>query len=262
MKTGPEIILTTTWSIIHSGILNGPLSGSISVVGNAPVQLFFGDGVTNPAVSDEGPNVHDYANFRVTSSEVLWGRSLTGATVRVQPNMVESVTTPEDTALTVQNFIEYNVKHATQFEAASHISALGVGLNADTIFVVGAKPVLIKYREIQFNGTRLSFELYRAPTFSGGVAVPVYNMNDMNPQSSTVSITGEVVVTSTGTKVAPTRDFLGSDGQGNSRPAQGAALGLDRLLRPNTTYLSRLINNSASPMAISSYTSWYEGSLS
>lgn len=263
MKTGPEINLTSTWSIIHSGIVNGALGGCISVSGGGPVQLFFGDATTSPTVDDEGPNVLDYAPFIVSGAEVLWGRALVkNTTVRVQPNMLWPVGTPNAGSLNVQNYIEFNTKAGTEFEASSFLAALAPGANADVVFTTGAKPVIIKYREIQHNGTRVTLSLFKAPTFTGGTLQPIYNMTDINPAATTVQIHAGVTVTATGAVVGTPRDFLGSDGLGSSRPAQGAALGLDRVLAPNTSYLSRITNQGAAAIMLSSYTSWYEGALS
>lgn len=259
MATITPVPVTLAWTLVQTGVA---LSGMITVSGGPQVQVYFTNTNVPPAANVNGSNVLDGAMFAMNANEYMWARSLTGlSTVLLQPNLLMPVMTPLDSSLVVQTYLEYNVKKGTQFEAATYASALAVGANIDVIFQTGAKPVAIKFREIQFDSTKLQLNLYRGPTFTGGIVAVPFNLTDINPLVSTVTVRGGATVTAVGTQIAATRDFVGSDGQGISRFAVGAAIGLERDLLPNTFYLSRITNTSAQIQQVSSYTTWYEGLL-
>lgn len=163
-------------------------------------------------------------------------------------------------ALTIQSYTEANVKNGVQFEASAFIPALTGGANHDTRFTTGAKPVIIKARQLGFDGDGLTARVFRAPTTSGGVAVPVYNLNDINPVATTIAALSGVTTTVTGTEIAAPTTSLGSDLLGISTQGTYAVAGAERILRPNTAYLLRLTN--LAPLTaerVAVYLSWYEG---
>lgn len=162
-------------------------------------------------------------------------------------------------ALTCQDYTSVNVKKGVQYEIASNTAALADGANIDTIFITGPLPVIIKSRIVKFNGTSLTTRVYRAPTHSGGAIAPYFNLNDKDPVVGGVVIRTGVTVTAVGTEFgAPTFD-VGSAGQGNSSLSTYSVTGIERVLRPNTTYLQRITNDSGSVQRVTSYLTWYEG---
>lgn len=162
-------------------------------------------------------------------------------------------------ATTFQGYTEANVKNGVQYEVSNNVAALANAANLDTIFITGANPVLIKSRLVKFNGTSLLTRVYRAPTYTGGTPVAYFNLNDRNPVAGGVSILGGANVTAPGTEFgAPTYD-IGSEGQGNSSLSTYSTFGVERLLRPNTTYLQRITNDSGAAQRVTGFLTWYEG---
>lgn len=164
-------------------------------------------------------------------------------------------------ALTSQDYTSVNVKKGVQYEISSNTAVLADGANIDTIFITGAKPVIIKSRIVKFNGASLTTRVYRAPTHSGGAVAPYFNLNDKDPVVGGVVIRSGTTVTVVGTEFgAPTFD-VGSVGQGNSSLSTYSVAGIERVLRPNTTYLQRITNDSGAAQRVTSYLTWYEGDL-
>lgn len=162
-------------------------------------------------------------------------------------------------AITQQNYIEANVKNGLEYEAASLTEGLLAGANIDTIFITGAKPVIIKSRIVKFNGTKLQTRVYRAPDYTGGTPATVFNLNDIGPVATSVQILGGATVSNAGTEFgAPTFD-LGSSGIGNVSLSTYTVVGIERVLRPNTTYLQRITNTSGATQDVAGYLTWFEG---
>ena len=166
-------------------------------------------------------------------------------------------------ALTVQSYIESNCKNGAQYELTTYTAGVASGAIRDFIIITGDKPVLLKNRLFQFTGERITTSVFRGPTYTGGTPIAYYNLNDINPVAGTIQVLGTPTVTSVGTQVSPTTDILGNLPQGGqsftATEAESGVVGLERIFRPNTTYLFRTINNSAAAINISSRSTWYEG---
>ena len=162
-------------------------------------------------------------------------------------------------AITSQNYTEANVKNGVQYEVAALSTTVAANGTIDTLFTTGSLPVIIKARQVDFNGTSARANVYRSPTFTGGTPVTYYNLNDISPVAGTVVIRSGGTVTSVGTEFGAPSFYIGTDGQANNKVGTYATLGNERILRPNTTYLLRLTNTSAAAMDIATYLSWYEG---
>lgn len=162
-------------------------------------------------------------------------------------------------AQTIQNYIEANVKNGLQFEISSAPVSLAAGASIDTVFITGSEPVIIKGRTVKFNGVLLTTRVYRAPTYAGGTPIAPFNLNDINPVASTVTILGGATVTDVGTEFGtPTYD-IGSSGLGNVQISTYSTFGVERVLRPNTVYLQRITNGDINPQLVSGALTWYEG---
>ncbi len=163
--------------------------------------------------------------------------------------------------IVTQDYTSVNVKKGVQYEVAADTPALGIGLNNDVIFTTGSLPVLIKGRIVKFNGTSLATRVYRAPTYTGGSIVPYFNLSDINPVVGGVTIRSGATVTAPGTEFgAPTFD-IGSTNVGNTSISTYAVQGIERVLRPNTTYMLRTTNDSPAIQRVVSYLTWYEGGI-
>lgn len=163
-------------------------------------------------------------------------------------------------APTTQSYTEANVKNGLQFEASFDSPAVAATTGqVNAIFITGAKPVIIKSRIIDFTGKKIMASVYRTPTYTGGTSVPVYNLNDINPVATTVSVLSGVTISAAGTQFGAPNTVYGSDLQGNSVQGTFAVTGQERILRPNTTYLLRIENLGDTTSNISGYLTWYEG---
>lgn len=162
-------------------------------------------------------------------------------------------------AITVQNYTEANVKNGVQYEISSRVAALAPGANNDTILTTGANPVIIKARELSFNGAQLEARVYIGPTYTGGAIIPYFNLNTRNPVAGTVVVRGGVSVTSVGTEIAAPTYAVGSSGALLSTISSARAQGTERILAANSSFLLRVTNTDSSAQMVTAYASWYEG---
>lgn len=162
-------------------------------------------------------------------------------------------------AVTVQNYVEANVKNGVQFESSSLSSAVAAGGIVDVVFITGVKPVIVKARQITFNGANATVRVYREPEYTGGSPGSPYNLNDRNPVASTSTILTGASVSSPGTEFGAPSFLIGSTGVGQTATSTYAVAGQERVLRANTTYLLRITNTSGAAQDFASYLSWYEG---
>ena len=165
-------------------------------------------------------------------------------------------------AVSVQEYTALNCKRGSQYDAATYASALAAAGTIDYIVEVGDLPMVFKGRTISFTSTVVRLETYKSPVYSGGSAVPYYNLNTWEPGTGLAVIRAGMTVTNVGTKCRPDMTLLGSNVQGNSVTANiGAEIpGLELVLQPNSTYLFRTVNGGAQ-CAYTSYSTWYEGQL-
>lgn len=170
-------------------------------------------------------------------------------------------------AMTVQNYIEANVKNGTQFEASFPFATVNNGVypaNASRlIFVTGSKPVIIKDRTVYFNGIHLTTKVYKNATFSGGTGTPitVFNRNDIDGRAvpSTVQILAGATITDVGDEFGAPTYVLGSEGIGAVQLGSYSSPGLERILSPNRIYCLENQNGDLDPFEICGYLTWYEG---
>jgi len=165
-------------------------------------------------------------------------------------------------AFTIQNFIESNVKNSTQWEFSSQNLALAAGAFQDAVFIVGDQPVLIKSRQIVFTGAAVTAQVFETPTYTGGTTASIYNLNRITPTACLSSIKTGVTASATGTQIAAPTFAYGTDAQGNRVVGTFTVTGLERVLKPNTTYLLRITNNDTVTCKIGTYVTFYEGEIS
>lgn len=202
------------------------------------------------------------AAYRVTLAGITGGSSLSAWVAEVDAEGFPPGAFLGLRALTTQNYIEANVKNGVQYEVSSYIAALAAGANSDTVFITGALPVAIKTRIIGHDAQKVvEAHVFRAPTYTGGVTVPYYNLNLRNPVAGGVQILGggTLNVSAPGTEVGAPNYSIGSSSLGQNTVGAYQTLGIERLLAPNTTYMLRIINGSAAACQLAAYISWYEG---
>lgn len=162
-------------------------------------------------------------------------------------------------ALVTRSYTEANVKNGLQFEASVYNAAVAAGASFDVEFQTGAKPVIIKDRQVAFTGAGVTIDVYEAPTTSAGTAGTVYNLNRRNPITATASYKIAPTVTATGTQIGATTYGLGGAGVRPSSVSAFVTPGVERVLKPSTKYLLRITNNDAAAQIIAAYITWYEG---
>lgn len=162
-------------------------------------------------------------------------------------------------ALITQSYTEANVKNGLQYEAGGYNAAVAAAGNFDVEFNTGAKPVIIKDRQIAFTGAGITINVYEAPTTSAGTAGTVYNLNRVNPVATAVNYKTAPTVSAVGTQIGATTYGLGGTGVGQTVVSSFSSPGVERALKPNTKYLLRITNNDAAAQKIAAYLTWYEG---
>ncbi|MGL5218510.1 MAG: hypothetical protein ACRC8G_03285, partial [Plesiomonas shigelloides] len=90
-------------------------------------------------------------------------------------------------------------------------------------------------------------------------ALLVANLSRVAPQAAGVTVFQGPTVTATGTQISAPNAALGSTAVGQNVAGTYAARGAERVLKPNTTYLLRVINNDTASCKIAVWATWYEG---
>lgn len=163
-------------------------------------------------------------------------------------------------AFTTQTYTSVNIKRGVQYEASGFFTIPGES-SVDIVYVSGNSPVILKGKEVFFTGEKIKFEVFEAPTYSGGTAIPSFNMTRVNPQASESILIAGSTITATGTKTQADRVFLGATAQGSKVSSTGAFEGMEHIFAPNTAYLERITNMNGTSSDVSVYLTWYEGEL-
>lgn len=181
-------------------------------------------------------------------------------------------------AVTMQGYIEANVKNGVQFSASTFLTALTANENIDIIVITGAKKVLVKAQYLALkNSGDILMDWYRNPTYTGGanISAGIFNQSDVAPQPTTMQLIGVTPtdpaagnytpndatkpnVTNVGTKILPTIAVLGTTGIGGSAQSRGAIEGLEQVLEANTAYLFRR-RPLAATESMFGFSTWFEG---
>lgn len=172
-------------------------------------------------------------------------------------------------AVTTQPYTEANVKNGLQFYVRA------VWPTADPIvtgeagsrliwFKTGAKPVIVKLRDMLYVAEELRLRLFRAPTgVSLGTDLVIHNYNGIAPVTTTCLAKKNVTVASLGTEFdgGDPEYFFGEATSGNRTPTS-IPQGRERILPANTEFIVQLTNLSTgggSAARVQYYLDWYEG---
>lgn len=201
------------------------------------------------------------AQVRVTIAGLVGGQGITAFVQDIDaqgfpPNAFAGLR-----ALNTQSYVESNVKLGAQFYIQYSLPLLAAGVTHKIAFNTGAKPVLIKGRDLYAAGANITYQLFKAPTgVTGGTAIPVQNYNDINAALTTVTCSGGVTTTADGTSWGDPSPLYGSTLVGG-RVGSGLAPGGDRVLKPNASYLVSVKNADTAALMVPPAWSltWYEG---
>lgn len=164
-------------------------------------------------------------------------------------------------ALTTQSYTEANVKNGVQFYIQHNLPQLAATTGVyKLLFTTGAKPVLVKGREMYGIGETFSLQVYKQPTAPtpGGTLLTVQNYNDIAAAATTVTVRGGVNTTADGTPWGDPQRLFGQSAAGQ-RAGSGLAPGGDRVLKPNSSYLVVFRNTGSGTADIDYFLTWYEG---
>ena len=162
-------------------------------------------------------------------------------------------------AINTQNYTESNIKLGVQHEGSTIITLLGSAIN-NTIFLTGSLPVILKSREVGYDGVGISTYIFESPTYTGGTSVPYQNPNAITQVAGLSQILITPTIISDGVLAFAPSHLIGSaSNQGKGSPSTN--VGQEKILKPNTAYLLRLENLDSSTSKVTSTLSWFEGEL-
>jgi len=146
-------------------------------------------------------------------------------------------------------------------EVANYTPVLAGGGMTEFVAIIGASPVMVTRRILQFDGIGIRLEIYKSPTYTNGTLVPSYNLNTGHSTPILSSLVADVIVTDVGTLCAAPIVLLGSSDVGSSITSTNLLTTSDvpRILLPNTHYLFRTVSLDTNPMRVSTQTQFYEG---
>ncbi|MGL5155852.1 MAG: hypothetical protein ACRC9H_13135, partial [Aeromonas veronii] len=164
-------------------------------------------------------------------------------------------------AVVFQNYTEANVKNGVQYYCRAFFPSVGVGTIVQFSFQTGVKPVVIKSREVTFDGSaQVEYVALEGGTQSGGASVEVGNENRISPVPTTVTL--KQGVTLLGGTIFRTKTIFGSGSTSGGGSRVGTdVLGRETVLKPNTLYQVKMTNKAGSTANIQLEMSWYEGTL-
>lgn len=125
-----------------------------------------------------------------------------------------------EAAFITQGYQEANSKNGTKWEAQRRITGMSLNQRATSILKTGSLPVDLKSRVFAYTGTGLVARVFRGPSYTGGAADPVFNMNTIPGAAKTLQsqlLTG-FTLTADGVEVAAPIFLIGpSQVQGKGR---------------------------------------------
>lgn len=144
------------------------------------------------------------------------------------------------------------------YESLVRSSSIAAAGKYNIIFTTGASPAVFLNRIVSFVGAAGDATVFEAPTgVTGGTNVPLFKLDQNDPQAVRGVMTQGVTISTTGTQVSAISYYKGAAGG----PATGtfqASTG-SRRLKPFTTYLLQFTNSDVGAQVIDIYFRWYEG---
>lgn len=200
--------------------------------------------------------------YRISLTGVVGGSGLVAWVADVDSEGVPPGLFEGNRAMTVQTYIEANVKNGVQYELSSYNPTLGAGASQDTIFTTGNKPVLVKTRLIGHDSNKMvEARVYKNTVFTpgSGTVVPFFNLSDINPVTGGVVVRAGATISNIGSEFGAPTYSIGSSAQAQSTVGTFQNSGFERELAPNTNYALRVTNQGTQPCQLSAYISWFEG---
>lgn len=164
-----------------------------------------------------------------------------------------------DRAFTTQSYDEINKKRGLQWEA-SRIVTLANEAVTTAVLTTGALPVDLKKREFAYRKAGIVARIYKAPTYTGGTPLTMYNMNTVKAVDTPLSqLVVDVTVTDNGVECGAPVYAIGPD-TNQTTGASNIPYATNRILEPNTAYLLT-IESLDTTQDITARIEFYEGVL-
>lgn len=259
----------STWSIVASGRTSGTVMIDIydraclihignSEPGYADLNHYREPGEHMTVALDEGENLYMRTGSTGQTARVV----ATVTAGSIGQGIDERVYLGAERAITTQPFVEANVKNGTQFSISHEFLDVAQAATVNIVFSTGSMDVLVKGRSIQTSRDNVLYEVFRAPTVSGGTAIPVSNYNEVDPVAATASLVYAATISSAGTLIDH-QPIYGAVDSGNRVSGFTQTSGIERRLAKNAKYLVRFTNRSTTAAVNIHYgLTWYEGILS
>ena len=212
----------------------------ITKVGDTSQSLQLPDGIETVWIRGKGSRINSY---------------LLGTSDGVPEGLYEGTR-----AMTIQDYVEANVKLGVQHEGSVLLTGVAGGASNNTIFLTGALPVSLKGRRISYSGVGVSAFIYEGVTYTGGTSASYQNASAINPVVGLSSIIVGAAVVSEGTLIFSPIHSLGNTST-RGKGSVFSTLEAEHILKPNTAYLLRITSLDTQVQNIASHLSWYEGEL-
>ena len=126
------------------------------------------------------------------------------------------------------------------------------------LYQTGSRAVVIAATILATNSDDIEVTLIEAPTFTMPTTeVPSYNRDRMSARGATMRVYSNPTDVIGGVTLPGTR-LRTSEDQPNRRDANRFAIGLEWLLRPNTAYVRRYVNNDSASSWVDLEQVWFE----
>jgi len=135
----------------------------------------------------------------------------------------------------------------------AYFASVANGGTVDIAFVCGA--AVPRATAAIATGGECKTELYRGATVTGGTVVPIYNADDNLDYSGSASVYHSPSVSAAGSLIA--QGYI-AGGSGGNAVGNVVQMDSERALRPDTTYLRRIINMSGKSIEICYSVEFYE----
>lgn len=156
-----------------------------------------------------------------------------------------------------RSLTEFNVGQGKEYEYFQFAN-LASSASMDIIFQPTVGSIMrFKDEVVSFNDEFCDFQIFENPTFTGGSAGNIFNLNNKIQLPSGVTVLEGSTVTDPGTAVSVPFRYIGSTGQGQQASAAQGIGGLDRVMSDTDEYLLRVTNPNSQTMDVSIFVTWF-----
>lgn len=248
-----------------------------------PLLIYVDGGAMACSISASQPSNFDYGaearqGEQISAggggSEKVWLRATSGgaAVVRVQDgnswaarkiDWSDHRVLDGGKALTTQPLELHHAKVGREYTAGLYTDQFLAGGSLDVVMEVGTSwGVVLKAISASFNTGLISSQVFKSPQYSGGAAVPIYNLRDEIAVPEDVVVLSGPTVTDPGTAVGPKIYSIGTPQQGSkSSSSVSGEEKIERILEKGQAYLFRFTNENGDDGSLAADAVWYQGPL-